>query len=325
MQKVLLTLIPVILMTLAACFEEAPTPEAVETPTQGIIAATTPTPATTQKPGDADPVATVVPTDTPTPATTREPEDADSIATVAPTEIPTSVPAAALAVTPTEAPPGVLIPLRVEEPASLRTELSNAELSCMGDTPETLFLTPTGWEPEIREEQARLANCLHDETINRLFLPGLLPTQDPLSLEASECVRAAFEVIDLREVMIAGIELNANRHQYGVLVAMTVTRACLTDEEWAAVEEMTELGPEDRTGVLCVMEALDGPGPMAAALIAAQEGDVADINRAEEECRMDTLPEQGSTPGPPRQPPTATVEAPSTAPETTKAAPTQLP
>ena len=88
------------------------------------------------------------------------------------------------------------------------------------------------------EEQAELFGCLEDETLARLFLAGFVPgpetpgSETLLSPETSQCVRAAFEVIDPRTVMTAGIEGDPGRAMAGSMAAFMVTTACLNDEEW---------------------------------------------------------------------------------------------
>ena len=71
------------------------------------------------------------------------------------------------------------------------SELTDAEKGCIGENPE---------------RQTRYVGCLEDETLARVFLAGFVPGPGPLSQESSDCVRAAFEVINPREVMTAGIE-----------------------------------------------------------------------------------------------------------------------
>ena len=78
------------------------------------------------------------------------------------------------------------------------SELSEDELACIGGDPEKLARSLAGAGPASREEQAEFIGCLEDETIARLFLAGFVPGPEPLSLETSNCVRAAFEVIDPR-------------------------------------------------------------------------------------------------------------------------------
>ena len=99
------------------------------------------------------------------------------------------------------------------------SELSDAEKECIGENPE---------------RQTRYVGCLEDETLARVFLAGFVPGPEPLSQESSDCVRAAFEVIDPRAVMTAGIEGDPGRAMAGSMAALSVTVACLTDQEWEA-------------------------------------------------------------------------------------------
>ena len=104
-----------------------------------------------------------------------------------------------------------------------------------------------------------------------MFLTGLVPGPDPLSLEASNCVREAFGVIYPREVMSAGTEGDPGRAMAGGKAALVVALACLTDEEWRAVSPEMEMGPEEQAWLRCLMEELGGPGQMAKAAMASQE------------------------------------------------------
>ena len=111
-----------------------------------------------------------------------------------------------------------------------------------------------------REEQAELLDCLEDETLAKLFLAGFVPGPEPLSLETSQCVRAAFEVIDPRSVMTAGIEGDPGRAMAGSMAAFSVTTACLSDKEWQRAGPETGMSPEDREAGQCLMEAWPGRG-----------------------------------------------------------------
>ena len=90
----------------------------------------------------------------------------------------------------------------------------------------------TGQGPTSREEQARLIGCLNDETLARLFLAGFVSGPEPLSLETSTCVRAAFEVIDPRAVMTSGLEGNPGAAMAGSMAGFLITTACLSNKEW---------------------------------------------------------------------------------------------
>ena len=169
MLKLLLPMALIILVslaTLAACSDPTPAPETL--PPTSIPA----------------PTAAPMPTETPVPTESQAKRPtATQRATSAssPTPRPTETPA----------PPGVLAPLHALDSGATLSELSDAELACIGENPE---------------RQTRFFGCLNDETINRIFLAGFVPGPGPLSQESSDCVRAAFEVINPREVMTAGIE-----------------------------------------------------------------------------------------------------------------------
>ena len=198
----------------------------------------------------------------------------------------------------------------MQDSGAFRSALSEAELACIGENPE---------------RQTRYVGCLEDETLARLFLAGFVPGPEPLSESTSECVRAAFDVIDPRAVMTAGIEGDPGRAMVGSMAALSVTVACLTDQEWEATASQVGMGPSEREGMRCLLAQLSGPGKMAEAMIAAGEGDFTDLSKAGAECGLDMGPAPGQTPV--RPPPTPTGEAPTPVytPVTTGATPTGTP
>ena len=148
-------------------------------------------------------------------------------------------------------------------------------------------ITPRNWPGRLpgparrrREEQAKLIGCLDDETLARIFLAGFVPGPGPLSQETSDCVRAGFAVIDPRTVMTAGIEGDPGRAMAGSMTALSVTIACLNDEEWEAAASKTGMQPDEREGMQCLLDQLGGPGEMAEAMKAAGEGDFTDLAKA---------------------------------------------
>ena len=190
-------------------------------------------------------------------------------------------------------PLGVLAPLQALDSSALLSELSDTELACIGDNPEKLArsLARPGSAP--REEQAKLIGCLEDETLARIFLAGFVPDPGPLSRETSDCVRAGFAVIDPRTVMTAGIEGDPGRAMAGSMTALSVTIACLNDEEWEAAASMTGMQPEEREGMRCLLDQPGGPGEMAEAMKAAGEEDFTDLAKARPACGLDMGPAPG--------------------------------
>ena len=279
------------LATLTACSDPTPAPEIV-----ALISAPTPTAA----PASAAPASTAL------------------VSTETPTERPTAAPRATPASTPTPkptatpAPPGVLAPLQALDSGAMFSELSDAEKECIGENPE---------------RQTRYIGCLEDETIDRIFLAGFVPGPGPLSQESSDCVRAAFEVIDPREVMTAGIEGNPGRAMAGSMAALSVTVACLTDQEWEATAPMLGMSPDERVGMQCLLAELGGTAEMAKAMTAAQEGEFTNLARGGAECGLEMGPPPGHPPGTSPTAPNETSEGPTPAPTTTTrgSTPTRMP
>ncbi len=216
--------------------------------------------------------------------------------------------------------------------------LSETELTCIDDDPEQLTRALTGAGPSSRDEQATLLGCLEDETLARIFLAGFVPGPEPLSEKTSDCVRSAFDVIDPKAVMSAGMEGDPARAMAGSMTGLYVTMACLNDEEWKTAGPQVGMGPDEREGMVCLMEALGGPGNMAAAMTAAQEGDITGLAQAGMECGLEMGPPPGQDPGTPTPAPTATMEVPTPvstqvttgatptgAPATPNPSPTQVP
>ena len=111
--------------------------------------------------------------------------------------------------------------------------------------------------------------------------------------------------------MTAGMEGDPGRAMAGSMTALSVTIACLNDEEWEAAASMTGMQPEEREGMRCLLDQLGGPGEMAEAMKAAGEGDFTDLAKAGADCGLEDMgpaPGQASVTPPPT--PTATVEAP---------------
>ena len=273
MQRPLLATL-IILLTLAiltACSDPTPAPDPTATP--AAMAAATQAPA---------------PTANPTAATAAKP-------TSSPIPEPTTTPV----------PDGRLAPIQLQDSESLQSSLSDAELTCIGDDPEQLTRVLTGAGPSSRDEQARLFGCLNDETLARLFLAGFVPGPEPLSESTSECVRAAFDVIDPRAVMTAGIEGDPGRAMAGGMAGFLVTTACLSDEEWEKAGPAAGASDQDRAGGQCLMAELGGSGNMAEAMLAAQKGDITGLALAGTECGLDMEPPPGQPPGTPPPAPTA--------------------
>ena len=255
---------------------------------------------------------------TPAPTPTAAPESTAPVSTETPTERSTAAPKATPTSTPTPKPtaspalPGVLAPLQALDSGEMFSELSDAEKECIGENPE---------------RQTRFFGCLEDETVARIFLAGFVSGPEPLSQESSDCVRAGFEVIDPKAVMTSGIEGDPGRAMAGSMAALSVTIACLNDEEWEETAPILGMSPDERAGMQCLMEALGGPGQMAAAMTAAQEGDFTNLAQAGTHCGLDMGPEPGQAPARTPPAPTATGEAPTPAstPVTTGATPSGTP
>ena len=249
----------------------------------------------------------------PTPETAVEPTR-EAVAATSPPPANTPEPTSTTAHTPTISPtptPGVLSPMPTEDRGAVLSSLSDVELTCIGGDAEKMIAALTGGGPTSMEEQTRLIGCLDDDTVQQLFMTTIIPV--PLSVETSNCVLAALDVIDPRAVMTAGLEGDPGTAMAGSMAVFTVSVACLNDEEWAAAAPKLGMGPEDRDGMVCIMAALGGPTEMATAMTEAMKAeDVAEgtaLYAAGLECGMEPGPEPADTPGPATPKPAATAEA----------------
>ena len=113
--------------------------------------------------------------------------------------------------------------------------------------------------------------------------------------------------------MTAGLEGDPGRAMAGSMAAMTVTIACLSDDEWEATGPQVGMRPDEREGMRCLLDELGGPGEMAEAMTAGGEGDFTDLSGAAEDCGLDMGPDTRPGPVTPPPTPTATGEAPTPA------------
>ena len=283
MSKFLVVTVLVAIAALMACSGGDPTraPTATTAPAPAETFTATPLPTAT---------ATTAPKPTPEPTATTAPEQTATPVTL-----------------------GVLAPLQAMDSVALLSELSDTELACIGDDAGNLARSLAGPGSASREEQAKLIGCLEDETVARIFLAGFVPGPGPLSQDTSDCVRAGFAVIDPRTVMTSGIEGDPGRAMAGSMTALSVTIACLNDEEWDAAASMMGMPPDEREGMQCLLGQLGGPGEMAEAMIAAGEGDLTDLVQAGADCGLNMGPAPGQAPVEAPTPVSTSTPAPTTA------------
>ena len=290
-----------ILATLLACQGTTPTPSPTETTVRSTVAATR--------------------------ALTPNTPEPKAVTSPAPTAASTATPASSPTSEPTETPPpdGRLAPIQLQDSQALQSALSEGELACIGDVPETLDRVALAWPAqESKDELHRLIGCLSGETLARLFLAGIVTGREPISPGTSDCVRAVFAVIDPQEVMTMGIEddpESAGRAMAASTAAATTVTACLTDEEWERATSGIERGPQERADKRCMMEVLGGPGEMADTMRAAREGDSARLTEAAAACGLDNDPATDQGPADPPTTSTKTVETLTTALSTPAPAP----
>ena len=293
MRSVVFAFLVVAILFTVACTSE---------PTEPTAATPVPTGPTTTEEPTVPPMETHTPTPTPT-----EPNPVPtSTATPEPTVTPTPTPAPEK-----ETPAGVLSPLSLHDTEDVNSQLSDAELACLKEGSPGLhlgwaFILPGYGEPQERVE---IIECLEDETVARIFVSESAEGVATLSLETSTCVRAAFNEIDPRAMMLAKVEGFPENTLNSATTLHFVTMACLNDAEWETTARWLREDSELREVMQCMMEKLGGPGTMAAAMTKGGRGDQEALAEAAEDCAGEMGPVPAETPATP----TATPEPASTA------------
>ena len=276
MQSIILTAALVILVALAGCSKptqapETPTPSPAATPTQAPSLTQESTAAAAPKATPTTPPAIIR---TPAPAATATPAPEGQVQT------------------------GVLSPLSLHETEDVNSELSEAELSCLKEGSSGLhlgwaFILPGYGNPQERVE---IIGCLEDETIARVFFADIAEGVATLSLESSTCVRAAFNEIDPRSMMLAKVEGFPEDTLNSATTLSLVTIACLNDEEWETAAEWLREESELREWMQCMMEKLGGPGEIATAMTVGDEEHQKALAEAAAACAEEMRPEPSETP-----------------------------
>ena len=259
-------------LALLACSGATPTPAPANTPVPTPVPTATPPPTATPRPtatplptATPRPTATPVPKYTPGPAATPEPSGEG------PEETDSS---------------GGIVPLSLGNPEELMTQLMPEELSCLTEGVDFSRLIELQADPSLAtpEETEKIIDCLGDETALRAFLTELIGLTGPLSEGTSACLRAGFGTFDVRSVMLARqVAEDQEASLLGGASAFMLTLSCLNEEEWKLYVPPMIMDPDDRGKLQCVVETLDGPEELAAALQAG-EGEVSEefLNAATE-------------------------------------------
>ena len=312
MRKLLLFVALVALVAIMACGED----EATEVPESTTAPEPTPAAAAAQPAATPQPA----PTTAPQPTEAMQPQPTEAMAP-APTEAMQPAPTEAMAPAPT-APPvatqepepapttamdsgNMIRPLKLEDPLTIASELSEAELACTaGVAPiERLLQIFDAPETGTPEELSRLFGCFEDETVLRMFLTTLIGLSDPLSGETSQCVRDGMEGMDVRGVMLSGSMGDPAAAMMGGMASMFLTVSCLNDEEFAATAPGLGFTSDDREGLQCVMEAMGGPEAFAATLAPGDPDAILGLFGAAAQCGVEIEGDPGMVGGPPVEPP----------------------
>ena len=228
------------------------------------------------------PTAMVEPTATPAPTNTPEPTNAP-----VPTEPPAPV------------APGQIRPLRLNDPLNVAGELSESELACASGVADLgrllqIFSAPEQADPD---ELSQLIGCMEDETVLRMFITDLVGLEEPLSEEASACVRSGMDGVDARSATLSGMAGNAQAAMTGSMSSFLLVLTCLNDEEFAAAAPALGVPVEEREGMLCLLGEIGGPERFAAALSGQDEEAMFALLSASITCglEMEGGPPPGST------------------------------
>ena len=270
MTKLFYVVAMVVLVAILACGGEDGTEAPTGTSAQQATVVGTTTPEST-----ATPLPTPTPEPTATPVPTPMPEP-----TLTPVPAPTEAPAVMTGM-------GAITPLLLDDPLAIAGELSEAELACAAGVADLSRLLQIFSAPEHAspEELTQLIGCLEDETVLRLFVTTIVGLEDPLSKETSECVRAGMEGIDARAVMLSGMAGDAQAAMMGSMATFLTILTCLSDDEFAVAAPRLGVPVEDREGLLCLVDELDGPAAFAAAISGQDEQAMLALIRSDNKLR----------------------------------------
>ena len=283
--------------------------QATEAPAATASPSPTPEPTATPKPtATPAPTATAIPEPTATPKLTAIPAPTataalEPTATPKPTATPastaTAVPEPEVTPEPTAAAQvpgtGAITPLRLNDPLTVASELSESELACLTGVADIGRLMAVFAAPELAspEERTMFIGCLEDESLLRIFLTDMIEGSGPLSVETSACIRTGMEGVDLRAVMASSPEGGEEAAMAGSMSAFILTLMCLNDEEWEGAAAMLGSAPEERENLQCVLEKMGGPEGFAETLGAGDESSFFALFGAATECGV----QMGGLPG----------------------------
>ena len=201
---------------------------------------------------------------------------------------------------------GPIGPINMQDPTSLMSLLSPEELGCILEKadPEVLMKLASAPETATPEEAEGFIGCMGDEALLTFFLIPFTSETGTLSEETSACLRAGFEAIDVRALMLgtyAGPDDEAA--QASGMAGFVVALSCLNEEEWEAASPVLELGPYNPEGLQCLLDKVGGPEGIAA-LASPDAGPPIALFAAAFECNLAFM--EGPPPPTPAPAPTAT-------------------
>ena len=192
--------------------------------------------------------------------------------------------------------PRAITPLLTDDFKNVLPELSDSELACMAGTADTERLSRifAGRDDPAPEEWNVILDCLHDETQLRMLVGAFVEDPWPLSAEASECMRTAFQGVNLRLVMVAATQ--GDGLDYALLSGVFATVACLNYENWDIASKVFDLDPSERQVTVCLMGAMGRTRGLIAALEAKDDGGSLTQLAQETGCEMEKDGESGAAP-----------------------------
>ena len=179
--------------------------------------------------------------------------------------------------------------MQLDDPLKLAGELSGAELACASTVADPGRLMQIFSAPEMasRDEMSQLINCLEDETVLRMFITDLVGLEEPLSEEASVCIRGGLDGVDARTVMLSGMAGDAQAAMAGSMSSFLLVLTCLNDEEFAAAAPALGVPVDEREGMLCLLGELGGPENFIAAFSGQDEEAMLKLFGAAAACDLD--------------------------------------
>lgn len=257
------------------------------------------------------PLPTIFPITSPGTESTPTPETNPATSTAQPTQEtgPTSQPATPPNHTEIPGPgsTGTATPAPLTLDSNQAATLSPEEKECATQKVDARNLQNILSDPDLTnsEEMKHIIGCLEEDTLYNVIISEYASNTAPLSQETTECLTASYNEIDLRGLLLAGIDGELEATMAAGTAALTATLTCLKDDEWLTVAPQLGMTTTERDVLLCTIDELGGPSTMAHTLMSEDSDAFLTLIEASATCELrvnaETIQNQTTQPPQPAQ------------------------